>query len=83
MGMFEISEKHRSGGIGRAMRDLKETLECLKEDFENVVEEFESLGERDERYNMGDYDNLRERNRDDRYWDDERMGERRGRRRRR
>lgn len=83
MGMFEISEKHRSGGIGRAIKDFKESWECLKEDFETVMEEFESLGERDERYNMGDYDNLRERNRDDRYWDDERMGERRGRRRRR
>lgn len=81
MGMIEIAEKHRGGGFGRAIKDFKESLECLKEDFETLWDEIEEMGERDDR----EYDRMynKEREHDDRYWDEnERMGERRGRRRR-
>lgn len=81
MGMIEIAEKHRGGGFGRAIKDFKESLECLKEDFETLWDEIEEMGERDGREWDKEYN--RDRERDDRYRDDEeRMGERRGRRRR-
>lgn len=49
MGMTVYTEKmHERGGIGRAVKDFKESLECLKEDFYAVMEEFEELGERNE-----------------------------------
>lgn len=81
MGMIEIMEGERKGGLGKAFKDFKESLECLKEDFEILWDEMESMGERDDR----EYDKMynKDRERDDRYWDEnERMGERRGRRRR-
>lgn len=46
MGMIEIAEKHRGGGFGRAIKDFKESLECLKEDFETLWDEIEEMGER-------------------------------------
>lgn len=48
MGMIEISERKREhGGVGRAIKDFKESLECLKEDFYAVMDELEEFGERD------------------------------------
>lgn len=81
MGMIEISDKHRGGGIGRAIKDFKESLECLKEDFYTVMEELESMGERGEGGGQS-YGYRDEEDRYDREYE-ERMGERRGRRRRR
>ena len=82
MGMIEIKSKEHGGGIGRAIKNFRESLECLKDDFDTMMDEFEDMGERDDRYDMGDYD--RKRYRDDREWrDDEPYGERRGGRRRR
>lgn len=49
MSMIEVySERKERGGISRAVKDFKESLECLKEDFYAVMEEFEELGERNE-----------------------------------
>lgn len=85
MGMLEIfSEKQ--GGMGKAFKDFKESLECLKEDFETLWDEMESMGERSgqgggsyggggSRGGSGSYGN-----RYDEYDDEEMMGERRGRR---
>lgn len=46
MGMIEIMEGERKGGLGKAFKDFKESLECLKEDFETLWDEMESMGER-------------------------------------
>lgn len=83
MGMIEVKSREQSGGIGRAIKDFRESLDCLKEDFDKVMDELEEMGERDNRWDMGDYDKDRKRSRDDREWGyDEPYGERRGRRRR-
>ena len=49
MAMVEIfSERghERGSGLGRAIKDFKESLEDLKEDFYTVMDEFEEFGER-------------------------------------
>lgn len=46
MGMIEIFEGERKGGLGKAFKEFKESLECLKEDFETLWDEMESMGER-------------------------------------
>lgn len=92
--MIEISERKRErGGIGRAIKDFKESLECLKEDFYAVMDEFEEFGERDG--GSGSYSGGGSRggsgrggsmgyrdDEDERYWkereEDEEFGERRG-----
>lgn len=82
MGMIEINHKGHERGIGRAVGDFKESLECLAEDFEALLDEFENMGERgDSDWSRKDYDRNYDRDYDRDY--DERMGERRGRRRRR
>lgn len=83
MGMIEIMEGERKGGLGKAFKDFKESLECLKEDFETLWDEMESMGERSGQgggsygggSRGGSYGN-----RYDEYDDEEMMGERRGRR---
>lgn len=83
MGMLEIFEGERKGGMGKAFKDFKESLECLKEDFETLWDEMESMGERSgqgggsygggSRGGSGSYGN-----RYDEYEDEEMMGERWG-----
>lgn len=83
MGMIEIFEGERKGGLGKAFKEFKESLECLKEDFETLWDEMESMGERNGQgggsygggSRGGSYGN-----RYDEYDDEEMMGERRGRR---
>ena len=80
MGMIEIMGGERKGGLGKAFKDFKESLECLKEDFETLWDEMESMGERSGQGGSygggsrgGSYGN-----RYDEYDDEEMMGERRG-----
>ena len=65
MGMIEISERGRKGGLGKAIRNFKEMMEHL-----------EGMGERDDDNYDEDYG--REQDDDRMYRDRERMGERRG-----
>lgn len=79
MGMLEIMSE-RKGGLGKAFKDFKESLECLKEDFETLWEEMESMGERDGMSSGGGYSGGGNGSYGNRYYDEdeEMMGERRG-----
>lgn len=86
MSMIEIfSEKQ--GGMGKAFKDFKESLECLKEDFETLWDEMESMGERNGQgggsYGGGSRGGNSGGSYGNRYYEedeDDMMGERRGRR---
>jgi hypothetical protein len=90
MGMIDIMSE-RKGGIHKAVENFKESLYNLKEDFEELLDAFDEMGERGGSSGGssgggsyggrgGSYGGREE---EDRYWRDEEMGERRGRRRRR
>lgn len=93
MGMTVLTERRegRGRGVGRAIKDFKESLECLKEDFYAVMDELEEFGERDgggnsgggSRGGSGRGGSMGYRDEEDeRYWkereEDEEFGERRG-----
>ncbi len=86
MGMIEIYQE-RKGGMRKAFENFKESLMCLKEDFEELLDEFEEMGERGGSSgggNSGGGSSTGYRYDEDRYrYEDDQMGERRGRRRRR
>lgn len=44
--IFSERGRERGNGLGRAIKDFKESLEDLKEDFYAVMDEFEDFGER-------------------------------------
>lgn len=88
MGMIDIMSE-RKGGIHKAVENFKESLYNLKEDFEELLDAFDEMGERSgsggnsgggSYGGRGSYGNRED---EDRYWRDDEMGERRGRRRRR